>query len=206
MNKLRNNKKQKGFTLIELLISVFIFLVIMLGFVSVFGDMINAYRVAREMQRNLENAEFASNFVAKTLRTSTIVSIDNGGGLANESTIRVFDHSQQECMEFQFTTVAGRETLALVQRDDATPPIVEQACQGTSLLSTTIPLTTGEVRGRFSFVQSHRDDFTTAPFEGYVGRATLFFEIESDLDSDDRLQYVQTSVSLRDYGYAGLSF
>jgi prepilin-type N-terminal cleavage/methylation domain-containing protein len=70
MSHTRYNRN--GFTLIELLVSVFVFLLIMLAVVTIFIREVEAFRNAKDSQRSLENAQFAMNFVAKTLRTSIV--------------------------------------------------------------------------------------------------------------------------------------
>lgn len=118
---------KKGFSLIELMISVFVFLLIMTTIVQIFATQINAYRHARSVQNDLENAQFAMNYISKTLRTASVLGVGLSGVTArdlretlqndlstkqddfavypitdvNEGLI-VYDFSQELCMRFTF--------------------------------------------------------------------------------------------------------
>ncbi len=121
-------KKRKGFTLIELMVSIFIFLIIMTAIVAIFARQIQAYRHARVSQGDLENAQFAMNYMAKTLRTATVLGRNNEdlrdpaqfesvqGDADDFSLLRIdgsnklvlYDFSQELCMRFYFATGEGR--------------------------------------------------------------------------------------------------
>lgn len=119
--------RKKGFSLIELMISVFVFLLIMTTIVQIFATQINAYRHARSVQNDLENAQFAMNYISKTLRTASVLGVGLSGETATdlretlqnnplteqddfavhqitnvEEGLIVYDFSQELCMRFTF--------------------------------------------------------------------------------------------------------
>lgn len=121
-------KKRKGFTLVELMVSIFIFLIIMTAIVGIFARQIQAYRYARVSQGDLENAQFAMNYIAKTLRTATVLGrngddlrdpvqfgIAQGDNADDFSLLRIdspsrlvlYDFSQELCMRFYFASGEG---------------------------------------------------------------------------------------------------
>lgn len=205
MYKQRTTKK--GFTLIELMVSIFIFLLMMLAIITVFGRHVAVYKHNRVLQRNVENAQFAMNFIAKTLRTSSVVGIYN-----TPSTNRVdaYDFSVQRCYRFEFTNGGPNPTIQMTEAGESVPIIDPQFCDDNSTYSgiSPISLTTGQVRGQFNVVASQRPDPTAlpSPLPAVIGRVTMSVEVVSgDGDSSQTPIYLQTSVSLRDYP-AELSF
>jgi prepilin-type N-terminal cleavage/methylation domain-containing protein len=122
----KKNKTKKGFTLIEMMISIFIFAIMMTSIVGIFARQISSYKQTRIMANDLENAQFALNYIAKTLRTASILgqgsSTGSGGTVfldyataPNEWTndfwatpvdkekgLIVYDFSQEACIIFTF--------------------------------------------------------------------------------------------------------
>ena len=104
--KLRKLKKNKGYTFIEVLLAVFLFSVAM---VLVMGTMVNTTIVKKRAQnsaQNLEDARFAMETMAKTLRGSKIFSC-NGGSDADCTSgtitaVETFDYSQGKCIQYKF--------------------------------------------------------------------------------------------------------
>ncbi|PID52673.1 MAG: hypothetical protein CR972_00815 [Candidatus Moraniibacteriota bacterium] len=74
-------KVQKGFTLVEMMVSIFIFLIVMTAIVQIFVQQIHVYQRAQNMQEDMENAQFTMNYLAKTLRTSTVLGEVTGGSV-----------------------------------------------------------------------------------------------------------------------------
>ena len=122
----RNKKRnKKGFTLIEMIISIFVFAIIMIAIVDVFARQINAHRYARSAEGDLENAQFALNYIAKTLRTASVLcysvgdstytnlieQMQQGEGndndfyykvLKNGEGLIIYDFSQEACIRLSF--------------------------------------------------------------------------------------------------------
>ncbi len=118
-----NKKRQRGFTLIEMMVSIFIFLLVMTAIVQIFAQQIRAYGRSRTVQGDLENAQFAMNYIAKTARTASVLGSltsgssydredflnDDGGNdfyarqITNTSeSLIMYDFSQDRCLKFTF--------------------------------------------------------------------------------------------------------
>lgn len=180
-----------GFTLIEVLVSTFVFLLVITTVSVVFGKEITAYRSAKAIQRDLENAQFAINLVAKTLRTSTVIS-------ASSSQVRVYDFSQAECIEFRFQNNAVDTRTESVSNDEFT----NNGCGGAPGGGWST-LTTGVVEGEFSVVPSQETP------SKIVGQTTISMKVYPPGGSgapEGDVVRIQTTVSLRDYAEAGITF
>jgi prepilin-type N-terminal cleavage/methylation domain-containing protein len=81
---------KKGFTLIEMMVSIFIFSFIMVVIGTVFASQFKTYKDTRDIQGDLENAQFALNYVSKTLRTAEMI----GYGSSNGSKSDLLDGDQ----------------------------------------------------------------------------------------------------------------
>ncbi len=121
----KKNKMKKGFTLIEMMVSVFIFALMMTAIASVFASQIRAYKNAHTLQGDLENAQFALNYISKTLRTASLIGYGSNSSMQdlldrkqfgtteydndfylkpieqNEGLI-LYDFSQEYCVRFTF--------------------------------------------------------------------------------------------------------
>ncbi len=127
-------KKRKGFTLIEMMISIFIFAIIMTSVASIFAKQVSVYKKARIIESDLENAQFALNYVSKTLRTSSVIGYADKGGAASVDLVSdvfrqdanddndfylvkmpvnrgllVYDFSQEACVIFTFRADASED-------------------------------------------------------------------------------------------------
>ena len=114
-NKKLLQKKQKGFTLIEMIVSIFVFVLIMLAIVEVFASQIRAHKNARTLQSDLENAQFAMNYIGKTLRTATLVGYGASSGSTNSSFIQPGDVGYEE--DFYTKTIAADSNEGLILYD-----------------------------------------------------------------------------------------
>ena len=210
-----NHKQQKGFTLVEMMISIFIFVIVMTATITVFVRHSAAHNHSQIAQKNLENAQFAFNFVAKTLRTSAVAAgaygrFDIFTLAPNEREIYVYDFSQSACFHFYFDT-ANNDALTYQKvtpggLDPGSPDI--ELCGSNSAYTSVDPvaLTTGRVTGgRFTFRASERSDvdvdlngvvtYNEPPSVGFV---TIAAQIEDELSEEGNV-WLQTTVSLRDY-------
>jgi prepilin-type N-terminal cleavage/methylation domain-containing protein len=176
-------KNIRGFTLLEVLVSLFIFSVVMMATAQIFGTAYSGHRMTRLVQHDIENAQFAMNVLAKTLRTSTVVS-----GSGSTPSVKFFDYSQG---------TEGRCFLYRIEGDAlqvASGASTSVADCSTMLLNTFTTVTTGTVSGSFVVIPS-------APATR-VGKVTISLVI-GEMTSVHSAR-LQTSVSLRDFGYAGL--
>lgn len=182
---------KKGFTLIEMLISVFIFLMIMLVVVVVFAQHAKLYTYAKTLQRNIENAQFAINYVAKTLRTGSIMQT------SDTQNLYMYDPSQSRCFRFRFIDGTFETTSG--------PALNSNECGSNSFylgsgIEGPFSLTTGDVDGHFAFVMTERDDQLTQNInETEIGRVMINIEVADQHQSDYESIYIQTAVSLRNY-------
>ena len=196
-------KKQKGFTFIEIIIAVFIFALMMMAVAGIFSSSIGGYQKARAVQKNLEDAQFIMNQIAKILRTSSVA--DNP---ANGKSIVVFDYSQGKCFKYAFTgnkiefgktdapVVAGEEK-ELFEKD----PI---AWCGSKTFGALNPMAALNVTGKFKATESKPGN--GIDIFGVLGKVTISMEVCSNINctaNKDKAN-IQTSVSLRDYYQAGI--
>jgi len=190
-------QKRKGFTLIEILVAMFIFLMVVLAISGTFAKEITAYRKANAIQRDLENAQFAMGFVAKTLRTSSLSSTMSSG---SDTKIRFYDFSLEQCMEYSFD---GIDYKLKVRIKDIPLDLWKDCAESTGLSNPEI-LTTGHIEGQFNFVKTEKSPVPQ------VGQVTITMQVYPPGGTENLLEKdvvrIQTSVSLRDYEQAGLSF
>ncbi len=183
----------KGFTLIEVMVSLAVFLIIMLAMSQTFTQSFAGYRNVKAVQRDVENAQFALNLMAKELRTST-VTIPSSGSLVNVKTVRFYDYSQNTCFEYQIDDVANQLTVKkkLVGTPSGDP---SADCDNGGVWSTSTPMAkAGILTGRFIVTPS-----TQTPKS--AGKITISLQISEGPNHTAR---IQTTSSLRDYGYIGL--
>lgn len=179
---------QRGFSLIEVLISIFIFGIIMTAASVVFGRSVESYRHARASQQILEDAQFAMNRIAKSLRTSSVIQLGAGG-----RSIIIYDYSRDggACVRYRFTGgVITEEVEPLNYNTDD----ILRCGPGIFTSSTTrADLTTLPVTGQFAAQSS--------TYQTRVGKVSMVFVMTDVTGAPVRLQ---TTVSLRDYDVSGL--
>ncbi|MFC1623252.1 type II secretion system protein J [Patescibacteria group bacterium] len=178
------NKNKKGFTLIEVLVAMFIFTLMMLATILAFSNLFKSYRESKNIQEDLDNAQYAMNLVMKSLRTSSIITDGSDG---EGDTISIYDYSQDMCITYAFYSVDDKNYLgsSFFETDDTT-------CE-TSTMPAFTPMTTGDVTGNFWWVKSDGDSNT-------VGSVTMLMHLGSSKGGVD----IQSSVSLRDYVVSGI--
>lgn len=187
--KLNKIKNEKGMTLLEVMVAIFIFSLIMVAVVQIFGSSASGYRNAVKIQRNLEDAQFAMNEMTKTLRTSTVVS---SAGLQTD--IKIFDYSRPtddsnngNCIEFKFDT--NKIIMASSSASDS------ESCGNMIFGNSDFnEMTAGKIENmKFEIVPSA---------SGGVGKVTISMEVCADsggiCSSTGKVQ-IQSTVSLRDY-------
>ncbi|MCK4635439.1 MAG: prepilin-type N-terminal cleavage/methylation domain-containing protein [Candidatus Moranbacteria bacterium] len=180
-------KKQKGFTLIELMVSIFIFMIIISLVIEIFGKQVVASRHARVLQRNIEDADFAMNYVAKTLRTSSLPTSEEGigngtasGSSADQSLgtiytdiVYAYDYSQKSCFKFAFEEEDGKGSLVVYSMDELTQEnygsgedetfeigkVIHTCAYDNNYSSDGRKLTSGDVTGGF-YISPTRKDLT----------------------------------------------
>ncbi len=230
------SKNKYGFILVEMMVSVFIFMIIMTAIVGVFARQINAQKKARIMEGDLENAQFALNYISKTLRTATIVGDDDNGNLRDyiqsgpnkENDFHlyeidkgngfiVYDFSQEACIRFTFReNYNGYEPSALWMESDTIVGVNEvDKCIGNSgVWQPSSPtykvqrLTSGNVTGTFAVAPTRYMDHKDSRTTDTMGRATIAMKVEPKKGADiDHVEPVYIQSSVALYDYpSDLSF
>lgn len=174
------SKNSAGFTLIEVLVSVAIFLIVMAATSYIFTRAFAGYKETKALQHDIENAQYVLNLLAKELRTSSVVS-------SGANYVKFIDYSQSICFvyringgNFQMVKTAANSFA------DCSSNMIE-----TSTAYTTI--STGTVTGNFSVIRS---DPTVGSKR--VGKVTASLVIR---EGTAHVARIQTTVSLRDFGY-----
>ncbi len=222
-------KKRKGFTLIELMVSIFIFLIIMTAIVAIFARQIQAYRHARVSQGDLENAQFAMNYIAKTLRTATVLGENNTDlrdavqfedadfakyKIESSNKLVLYDFSQELCMRFFFATGNGAhpytdhgdQALWVESVEGVGFDQIEECLSDITYDGPTYKyerLTSGDVTGTFWIAPTRYEDQLGSKRTDTIGRVTIGMSVlpkkENILYDDREPVFIQSSVSLRDY-------
>jgi type II secretory pathway component PulJ len=206
-------KKLKGLSLIEVITSIGVFSLMMVTIAGIFGSSISSSRSNRVIERNIENAQFVMNEMAKELRTSTVVdtnlTFDNSGagtfaspGISNH--IQFFDYSQSKCIRYRTDTVNGNFVIKRAVPSVATAD--PTACASATMDVEQI-MTTGDVVPSFRVVTSFDGkDIATGVIDtrnARVGLVTMVFVVKEKAAATQSVT-LQTTVSLRDYAKSGI--
>lgn len=178
---------KRGFTLLELLISVAILALLMLATTNIFAKSFGSYQATKKTENTIFDAQFLMNLIAKELRTGTVVSPTSDG---STQSIKFFEHSKSECVQYRF----NNQSIEVARTSSGTS---FSSCDNGTNLSGFTKASTGTITGSFYSVPSDK----MSPGPGKVGRVTMTISIESGTGSPTVLQ---TTTSLRDYGYIGL--
>jgi prepilin-type N-terminal cleavage/methylation domain-containing protein len=177
----------RGFTLTEVVVSLFVFTIIMTSVAQIFSTAFSGFRVNRAVERDVQNAQYAINIMAKELRTGSVVSASG-----NRQFVQFFDHSQGKC--FRYRINAG--VLQVASADSTGVNSGATRCDTMNLVAFT-SLSTGTVTGSFRVTPSTVVDGPPAE----VGRVTIILHIADDAT---HVANIQTTISLRDFGTIGL--
>lgn len=186
-------KSYKGLTLIEVLISLFVFSLMMAATAEIFTKAFSGYRNTRATQRDVENAQYALNLISKELRTSTVVTSLTPPFPRSSPSIKFYDHSQGRCFYYRINASALQVASA-----SSTGP----ADCTTRNVGTPVTISTGRVSGSFRITPSCGSVVDPPECTGTkrVGKVTIILDISED--NTHRAQ-IQTTASLRDFGYIG---
>lgn len=176
---------QKGFTLIEMVISVAILALLMAAASQVFAKAFSSYQTAKLLQSNIEDAQFIMNNMAKELRTSSIASPSSSSTVTD---IKFFDYSKSECVRYRIVSNQVQRAATTIANGDLSD------CQSANP-STFETLSSGISSGQFAVVPS------SGGASKKIGKVTILFEIAAE---NTEPVHIQTTTSLRDYGYIGL--
>jgi prepilin-type N-terminal cleavage/methylation domain-containing protein len=180
-------KMAPGFTLIELIVSMAVFSVMATSLTASFTSGFSTFGSSREIQHDVEAAQYSMNTLAKYLRTSSIV--EESG-----SSIRFYDYSSKRCFEYRFNSGALQARWVEI----GTITNVETDCVASALpylWQNLTPSSGSDISGSFSAVRSRRSPRV-------MGRVTIMMSVKKSAASVLRSD-IQTTVSLRDYDYVG---
>lgn len=177
----------EGFSLMEMLVAIFIFALVMITVVFVFSKIVVAQKKARAIQQNMEDARFAMELMAKTLRTSSVASNDN-------VTIDVYNFSQDRCVRYRFEN--NKVRTGFTSPDN--PPGGKDGC--TNFGGTSLQDMTNNFINNVEFAVQE-SSINLNPLLSIRGYARISVEICSDpgCPAGSDKQVLQTTVSLRDY-------
>lgn len=185
---------ERGFTLVELLLSIFIFSLIMLTVVALFSKFVTFQKRAQGIQRNMEDAVYAMELMAKTLRTSSVVSCDNGGACpvppAAANSIEIFDYSQNKCIRFYRQGANNQIRMGWTSTDLS-------GCDYNAIAAGTDIQMANNYLANLDFRAIKTDGAASQ-----VGKVTISMEICSTATcagAENDAANMQTTVSLRDY-------
>jgi prepilin-type N-terminal cleavage/methylation domain-containing protein len=112
MNKKRKkqtNKQKSGYTLVEVAISVLLFSIVMVIVMGVTANIVVVKNRIQSSAQNLEDARFAMETMAKTLRGSVIFSCNDGEDpdctASSINSIETYDYSQGKCIRYKFNPI-----------------------------------------------------------------------------------------------------
>lgn len=170
----------------EMIIAIGILVIMSTAVAGTFASGFSTYGSSRELQRNLETAQYAMNTLEKLLRTSTMK--DTTDGL--KTSIVFYDYSSGRCFQYRIT-IAG--VLQARWYGD-----IFANCTAAGF--TSLPyanVTTGYIQGHFQVVNS---DPASTPKK--IGRVTVNLSVQESSGAALKSQ-IQATASLRDYTYVG---
>lgn len=200
-NMKRIQKKLKGMSLLEVMVSMGIFSLMIVTIAGIFGASISSSRTNRVIERNLEQAQFVMNEMAKELRTSTVVDPGTTATFAapvTQDSIRFYDYSQSKCIRYRKDTVNGYFVIKRAVPSAATAD--PTACASATMDVEQI-MTIGDVVPNFRVATSSDGGGNSALAR--VGRVTMVFVVKEKPTAPQSVT-IQTSVSLRDYSKSGI--
>lgn len=194
MQKQKKVKKMSGFTLIEMIIAIGVFSVMSVAIAGAFTSGFSSYSDTRELQRNVETAQYALNTLEKLLRTSTVVSAAG----TNVQAITFYDYSSARC--FRYRIISGGSASSLMAQWFQTPdPFgpLNPCTTASASFPASAAVTSGYVTGGFTIVPS---DKLSTPKK--MGRVTVNLSVKADSGATIESR-IQATSSLRDYSYVG---
>lgn len=180
-----NLSMKKGFTLIEVIMAMFIFTVMMVAISGVFVSFIKANKSARAVQQDLEDAEYAMNIIAKTLRTSSIINVYTG----NRNMIDIYDYSQTRCIRYSF--VGGNLRARSATPADVSDPLNTCSVPLGTAAEQNVTNNGNVLLAESGFVRKVETDSNN------IGSVTILITIQ-EAGTTDKAR-AQTTVSLHDY-------
>jgi prepilin-type N-terminal cleavage/methylation domain-containing protein len=201
VDKKKTNKK--GFSLIEVLIAMFVFAIMTLVVMGTFFDMIKSRSRVLAIQQDVEDARYGMELMAKTLRMSSVFSISSGGS------IEFYDYSRAACFRYRIQDggvimeTGGIGTVSWHTGADSYKSV--DGCNVANDIVSSNKIIDGSVGKLWFDIKKSitRDIAHTPPIAGSFGHVTIAMQIcyEGNCDNGNDMAIIQSSVSLRDYGF-----
>lgn len=173
-----------GFTFVEVIVTMFVLVAVMAAVAGIHSGLTKSNRKAVLAQRDLEQAQYALNLMAKTIRTSAIKV--PAVYTSNATNIVVFDKSRGaagECVRFQFDSTDNRLKTG-------SSAIAETACA-------TAAISVGDMTGAYVSAGVF-EVMPSDSINAVVGKVTIAMRICPTSACTDEAR-LQTTVSLRGY-------
>jgi len=185
------NAGKKGFSLVEMLVAMMISSLIILTVVAAFASAFRARENAGNIQRNIEDAKTAMEYMAKVMRMSSNLKAESNleGGFEKVS---MYSKSLNKCIEFSFDSTKGVvKELKCDPVDTENPCSLGVVAEGSDCYSSpgeSVEITNGNLKNVQFYLKKDEDQHK-------IRLVTIKMEIEQGGQSSN----LQTSVSLRDY-------
>ncbi len=173
---------RKGLSLLEVIVAIAVFTIIMIATVEVFSSMIKTKAEADRMRESHQKAQVAIETITKSIRSGVVVSPASSVPITNDSdTIRIYDYSQLQCIEYSFSSDALQKKFVIMDYDDRAD------CSGSPSFSGLQTMVDATTKGTF--------DISWETDNKYVTIALLL--IAPNLSETTNQTRVQTTVSMR---------
>ena len=179
---------RKGFSLLEMIVAIFIFSLVMTTVTTIFVKIFNARKKTKEIQINIEDARASMELMAKSLRMSNVKS----GDAASADNIVVYDYSQNKCIKYYKDSSNKLRMISETMSDD-TNCTASYSIPGTAQTM---------MNGVLNNLSLNVEESVKTAGSKKVGKVTIAMTICADTTIPCKTQEtIQTTVSLRDYGY-----
>lgn len=178
-------KNKKGFSLLEMLIAMFISTLIIITVVAAFASAFRARENAGNIQRNVEDAKTALEYMAKVIRMSSNLKPVAAG--TSTTAIYMYNKSLNKCISFSFSSasddISEISCIPLSADDPCTLGDASNFVADCNGAQTSTKITDNDLNDASFYVQGSA-----------IKRVTIRMQMLQDLNAG-----LQTTVSLRDY-------
>ncbi|MCA9365101.1 MAG: prepilin-type N-terminal cleavage/methylation domain-containing protein [Candidatus Moranbacteria bacterium] len=192
----------RGFSLVELLVAMFIFALLFMVLVMIYARATKAHGYARHLQDGLEQTQVAINLVSKSVRTGHVISPVGTNSVVDG--LYIYDASAQRCIRYYFSNDSFYRSMT------ATGIASHDMCPNITSLTETSSMLNIPVRGGFVVHDTQPRSFgSDSSVDAQMGAVEVFVSVYSSpsalvTPSFGEPVHLQTTVSLRNYSFAGL--